>query len=351
MRHDKTRILNTEEIVSYYMLSKKLLQGLGLVLIGFLTGYVIRVDTKQHISDKFAPEFRSDNGTLTNPLLECNVGVEFKFKEKESLATSLENLKRKEIAADKIDHGSIYFRDLNNGPVFGIDEGEKFAPASLLKIPILIAFLKSSEEDPSLLEKKIRLKDLKDLSVLPQNFAPEETLDHEKEYTAREFLERMIIYSDNYARAAITSLLKPEQLEKIFRDLAIPLPDAESSSEDFIDVQSYARFFRILFNASYLSRENSEYALSLLVRVSFSPGLRSGVPENVKMAHKFGERIFKDGKREIKQLHDCGIVYYPGHPYLACIMTRGTDFNKMASFIREVSAQIYEKTKNQYPLE
>ena len=48
-------------------------------------------------------------------------------------------------------HLSVYFRNLNNGPWFGIRENEGFAPASLMKISILISYLKMSETDPNLL--------------------------------------------------------------------------------------------------------------------------------------------------------------------------------------------------------
>jgi hypothetical protein len=62
---------------------------------------------------------------------------------------------------------------------------------------------------------------------------------------------------------------------------------------------------------------------------------------NIPVAHKFGERTgFAGG---VKQLHDCGIVYYPKNPYLLCIMTRGTDFTKLESTIAAVSKMVYQE--------
>ncbi len=37
------------------------------------------------------------------------------------------------LSAGRASHISVYFRDLNNGPWFGINEKEEFSPASLLK--------------------------------------------------------------------------------------------------------------------------------------------------------------------------------------------------------------------------
>jgi hypothetical protein len=42
-----------------------------------------------------------------------------------------------------------------------------------------------------------------------------------------------------------------------------------------------------------------------------------------------------------RQLHDCGIVYAPGKPYLICIMTRGSDFKRLSPVIAQISKQVY----------
>lgn len=64
----------------------------------------------------------------------------------------------------------IYVRNLNNGPWFGINENEKYSPASMMKVPILITFLKWIEQDSSVLDKKIFIS--KDSTSLNQYFKP-----------------------------------------------------------------------------------------------------------------------------------------------------------------------------------
>ena len=64
------------------------------------------------------------------------------------------------LVQEKIDDGdassvSVYFRDLDNGNWFGIREDEKFSPVIQLKLPILIAYFKWSEDNPLVLRKKI----------------------------------------------------------------------------------------------------------------------------------------------------------------------------------------------------
>jgi hypothetical protein len=45
----------------------------------------------------------------------------------------------------------------------------------------------------------------------------------------------------------------------------------------------------------------------------------------------------------LNQLHDCGIIYYPGNPYLLCVMTRGTDWSALEKTIQTISAMTYKE--------
>ena len=113
-----------------------------------------------------------------------------------------------------------------------------------------------------------------------------------------------------------------------------------------LSAENYASFFRVLFNASYLSRSLSEKALSLLAQSDFKDGLVAGVPPGIKVAHKFGFRI-TGINGEIKQLHDCGIIYYPRHPYLLCIMTSGKSYEYLDDAIKELSRVVYQEIGRQ----
>jgi beta-lactamase class A len=230
---------------------------------------------------------------------------------------------------------AVYLRDLNNGPWLGIDENKKFAPASLLKIPVMIAYYAEAERNPSILNQKVVYTDTTNLNA-NENIKPNNAIEKGKEYTINELIRRMIVYSDNDAMALLVEKLPLSIQDKVYQDLGLSIPGARTL-EDFMTVKEYASFFRILYNASYLSKEYSQKALELLSEVDFANGIRAGVPSKIRVANKFGERNFQGRK----QLHDCGIVYYPNNPYLLCIMSRGDDFSEMAQSIRDVSALVY----------
>jgi beta-lactamase class A len=272
---------------------------------------------------------------LINPLLECDIESPQRKKELIIIEHKLEEKVEQMKQRHNISEMAVYLRDLNNGPWLGIDENKKFAPASLLKIPVMIAYYAEAERNPSILNQKVVYTDTTNLNA-NENIKPNNAIEKGKEYTINELIRRMIVYSDNDAMALLVEKLPLSIQDKVYQDLGLSIPGARTL-EDFMTVKEYASFFRILYNASYLSKEYSQKALELLSEVDFANGIRAGVPSKIRVANKFGERNFQGRK----QLHDCGIVYYPNNPYLLCIMSRGDDFSEMAQSIRDVSALVY----------
>jgi len=258
-----------------------------------------------------------------------------------SLENTLTDKSSEFIRDKKVSHVSIYLRDLNNGPWIGINENEKFSPASLMKVPILISYLKWTEDEPGLLDKKFKVTMTRE-ETISQNISSPQQVVSGQEYSVKELLDYMILYSDNLAANTLLQNIDTRRLDETYVDLGVAIPDL-NNPENFITVREYASFFRMLFNSSYLSRETSERALELLSRVSFDKGIVAGVPAYISVAHKFGERRLPDSV----QLHDCGIVYRSNSPYLLCIMTRGQNFSDMEAVIKELSSISFEgfKTK------
>jgi beta-lactamase class A len=99
---------------------------------------------------------------------------------------------------------------------------------------------------------------------------------------------------------------------------------------------------RAIYNATYLTIDDSEYAAELLNKCEFNDGIRKGVPVSVKMAHKFGE----SGTPVDKQLHESAIVYLKDKPYMLTVMTKGKDNATLSKLISEISAVVYKDQSN-----
>ena len=320
--------------------TKKIIVISSLVLVIFSTCFIFSLYLFPKIKQNITKETRNSyNYKYINPLLECESSVVDPDKNSTALKNSIEFIIDQEITKNKISFASVYYRDLNSGPWFGVNEEEYFSPASLIKVPVLMAYLKETEKDPSLLKRTIT--NTKDFDYSQQNITPNQTIEKNKKYTLGDLLERMIIYSDNAAYELLLENIDNVKVFNIYKDLDVDISKAQQDPNgNIITVRAYASFFRILFNASYLNEDMSEKALDILSKSQYQKGLVAGVPENITIAHKFGERQFLPSHE--KQLHDCGIVYLPNKPYLLCVMSRSNNFDNASNFIKQVSKAVYD---------
>lgn len=328
--------------------SKRILFILLGILAWGLIGYILPSFNVQTGSEE--NKENTAKKEFTNPGLNYEYGESIMDNKDINLETYLQKFIQNKKYNNETTHVSVYYRNLNNGNWFGIKEQELFSPASLMKTPLLLVYLKKIEQDPSIWNKKILYTEDPMEAMYRQNIQPEKTLVDRQEYTIRELMEYMIVYSDNKASVLLEKNINLEDYKKAFTENEILFPEIiDGNFDNNLKVIDYARFFRVLFNASYVNKELSNYALWLLTQVDFTKWLVAGVDNTTKIAHKFGERgiIWQNGTEE-KQLHDCGIVYYPEHPYILCVMTRGYDLVKLEEIVSTVSRSIYEEIKKKY---
>lgn len=312
--------------------------GIFLTTTGFFIGQNFNNTSKtSFIESRHQGEYK-----YINPLLECDAAsfsqnVALDHLKKNTIDT-IDKLKK----TNKISLASVYYRDLNEGPWTGINEKEDFSPASLVKVPLMIAYFKAAETNPDILKQIIPVDPT---YVNEQSIIPIVTLSPDQEYTVDELIARMIIYSDNQAYELLQKNIDNNIIVHTYTDLGIDITKAYTDPySNFISVKSYAAFFRVLYNASYLNQQFSEKALNLLSQIKYADGLVKGINNpQIIVSHKFGERTYLETGE--KQLHDCGIVYVPDNPYLVCIMTRGNDFSKLSFSIAEISKTIYQSDR------
>lgn len=313
--------------------------------VGAAAGYLARDARKQADRSRAMFMMREGGYRFINPLLECERSADsLQSDELRPFRTKVESYLRDRMRYPGVESASVYFRELNDGIWFSIGETERFTPASLRKVPLMIAAFKQAERDPAFLSRKVRCQLGKDHNA-QQTFKPSVLMTPGREYPVEDLIRRMIVYSDNNAFMLLSGIIEARELRRTYEGLNMRSPDA-IGKDDFLSVQTYASFFRILFNASYLGKELSDRALALLARTEFPSGIVGGVPKDMPVAHKFGEH--RDDAAGKVQLHDCGIVYFPQHPYLLCVMTRGTSFEFLDDAIGSLSKIIFTEIDKQY---
>ena len=203
----------------------------------------------------------------------------------------------------KITMVSVYLKDLNTSDWMCLGADAGFLPGSLMKVPIMIYYLKAEEEHPGVLKTEY-------LYVKPKNGFPSQEFKGDsitpgKKYTVAELLRYMIDESDNNATYLLSTHIDQDRYRKLFLDLDIPPYEVQNNTYT-ITARQYSKFFRVLYNATYLNEQLSSYGLHLLSGCNFKEGMVKEIPKGITVAHKFGER----GINYDMDFSESAIVYY-----------------------------------------
>lgn len=239
----------------------------------------------------------------------------------------------------EINSVAVYLKDYQSNDYFSINGHEKFMPASLMKVPFLITFLKMSEKNPGLLQEKYTFN--KDFSKTKTPEVLAKSIEQGKSYTVEELLQYMIQYSDNNATYLLSEHIDNAMLNAVFTDFGLQAPQLGSVNL-FMSAEEYSRFMRSLVNGTYLTKANSEKAIALLTTSVFDKGIQHDLPKDISIAHKFGE----SGNENEMQLHESGIVYLENKPYLITVMTKGSNKTHLEQVIQRISSKVYQSLKS-----
>lgn len=317
---------------------------LAAVLASFLMGWLFggSFEKTEAVADRRTC-LREEGYELISPLLGCDQLSDERSPQQEALQQELGTIIEQAKKDQKIDSLSLYYRDLKAGEAMGMNLEEKYFPASLGKLPVMLAMYKMAEGHPDFLQKQVKTlaKDMNESVAI----APEKALAPDSTTSIEQALGYSIKYSDNNAFYALVSQLDNNQFNSLVSTLKIPVVESPDASADYVTPKDLAYVFRVLYSATYLDTLYSQAALQLLTAATYKNGIVSGVPADIKVAHKFGVFTYRHNDQLVqRQLHDCGIVYAKDNPYLLCVMTKSRgELAQAESVIQEISKVLYEK--------
>jgi beta-lactamase class A len=240
----------------------------------------------------------------------------------------------------------IYFTYLNNAAWIGFDERSEFTAASTVKVPLAMALLKAVEEKKLLLNDTYALEEL-DIDANFGELYKEARPDDE--FAVDELLKIMLEQSDNTAQLAISNIFRrigmDDPLYNVYGFLGWGLNQNMSSvgssiTYSKVNLKTLANLFIALYDAKYVSPEDSELILRHLANTPFDTKIDAGVPDSVTVSHKIGVA------GSDLTYSDCGIVYAPNRHYLLCLGSVGADENMAARFMRDISEATYNYVIN-----
>jgi beta-lactamase class A len=279
--------------------------------------------------------YRMKDFSFTNPLLLSDAGDESTKLQplKQEIYSLIESKKN----SGEVSSVAVHIIKLNEADWISINDGERYSPGSLFKVPVLMILLRQSEKDPELMEKKLFLNPA---TRVPGQTFVEKHIEAAKYYSIRELLYHMIVESDNFATHMLNKSVNINELNSFFNGIGLPTAPVYDESYT-LSVKEYSRLLSVLYNACYLYNENADYALSLLAQSKFKEGLTKFLPEDIKVAHKFGEagNAVPGGER---QFHETGIIYIH-EPVLVNVMTKGKDVKVQAKVIAEIGKLVYDR--------
>lgn len=244
------------------------------------------------------------------------------------LRAKLRELVEKEYGSDF----SFYFEYLPTGSSIGVNEKIEFYSASLLKVPLVMAYYHHKEIN--------NIKDNRLVTITEKDINKKFGTLWEKgvnsSITLSEVVKFALIESDNTAANILEREIDIEDRQYIFNGLDILIKIEENNAAS-VTTKAYGSILKSLFFSSILNKDNSQYVLNLLTKTKFNDKLPAGVPSNVPVAHKIG--VYEN--LAVPIYSDCGIVYIPKRQYLLCMASR-SDEKTAVERMKKVSKIIYD---------
>jgi beta-lactamase class A len=220
----------------------------------------------------------------------------------------------------------LYVVDLTNGFSYGFLEEDTFQAASLIKLPVIAGMYLEAEKGSISLESKYKLKNSDKISGAGSLYLKPEGY----EISYRDLVRLMGHESDNTAFNICRKKLGDTKIDTIAAQIGMTGTDIENNETTPKDIGT---FFSKLWALKIVNQKNRDEILSYLTDTIYENWLVAGVPNNVRVAHKYG--------REVHVVNDAGIVY-TNQPYVVVIMTKGVVEREADEVIPELSKIVYD---------
>ena len=224
----------------------------------------------------------------------------------------------------------LYVIDLRNGYRYGIYEETVFQAASLIKLPVIAAAYMEEEKGNLDLVTKYKLKNSDKVEGAGSLYL--KPVGYEISY--RDLLRLMGKQSDNTAFRIIRNILGDEIINQVAKEIGM---EKTSLSKNETNPKDIGIFFEKLWKGEIVNTAHKDEILNYLTDTSFESWLVPGVPEEVRVAHKYG--------REVNVVNDAGIVFAP-KPYVVVILSKGVVEKEADENFPELSRIIYSNWQN-----
>ena len=236
----------------------------------------------------------------------------------------------------------LLFVDLETGDYVDFNSDKVYPTASVIKLPILIAFLQDVDAG------KINLNEIWTMTndVIVGGSGEFQDLPVNTKFTAQNVIDKMITISDNTATNMVIKRMGGiNYVNQRFAQLGLSntrlrdwLPDLDGTNTTTL--KELAQILAMLDRQSVLSRNSQANALDILRRVKNRKLLAAGLGQGATIAHKTGYIG--------TMLGDAGIIEMPnGKRYIGAVIVESDREDSAWDFVPEVSQTVYSYFNNQ----
>ncbi len=216
--------------------------------------------------------------------------------------------------------------DLKSGDTYGLNEFEPMQAASLIKLPVMTLLLKQADDGKLNLDSTYILKN-SDKTAGSGSLAgsPDGTI-----LTYRKLLQYMGHESDNTAFTIMRNYFTDETINAFAHELGMKSTDIKENVTTPSDV---ALLLQKIYDGRIISTKSKELLFDSLTKTIYENYLPKGIPENIRVAHKYGS--------EVHVLNDAGVVFSE-NPYVVVLLTGGIVESEAQKTVPILSQLIYE---------
>lgn len=248
-------------------------------------------------------------------------------------AVAAEDLKKnieEKLLKDEPGSYSIYYKDLNSGAEFGIDEHKLLTAASVNKLPIA-AYLyslayrgKINLEDTVVIQKD----DIQDYGT---GF-----LRYQKPggvYTLKDLTKLALEQSDNTAAHVLGVRLDASDIQKYINSLGLSQTNMVNNKTSAADM---GKLLDLIYTKKIAGRSLTFELLDFMSDTDFEDRLARDIPKSVNIYHKAGDGV--------GFVHDVGIIDDGKNLFILSIMTNNiSDEEKSKETIGKIAKYIYDQ--------
>lgn len=220
----------------------------------------------------------------------------------------------------------FYVIRLYDNVAYGVNENRIFQAASLIKLPVIATLYMDFDSQKLSPNTTYILKESDKISGAGSLYYK----DTGTKITYQDLASLMANQSDNTAFHITRNIVGDDQINNTIRIFGMTNTDLENNKTTPKDI---GVFFKNLYRDTLVSDKNRSQFINDLTKTSFETHLPAGIPQDIKVAHKYG--------REVHVVADGGIVFAPD-PFIVVIMSDGVVETEADAAFPVLSELIYE---------